>query len=220
LPPRAFLPASFAGLRGIGAILTTPPGIHARSRPSVATHSATISPISRARSSSLGGSGRSSILSSIRNQIAGEGDAIMRDRDGTKQDVLANQERMLRLAERDHSITAKVINAETGIPLPTVQSWRRANSPVAMALADFVLVCRVIPDSLTSLCLEPSAKHVGTNGDDEGDLDAVAPHAGEFAHEYQKARHPASPGGVAIVPQEAATLHDIRREMVAKARAA
>jgi hypothetical protein len=144
---------------------------------------------------------------------------IFRDRDGTKQDVLANQERMLRLAERDFGITTKVIAAETGIPLPTVQSWRRT-PPVAMSLADFVLVCRVIPDSLTSLCFEPSAKHVGTNGPDEGDLDAVAEHAGEYAHEYQKARHPASPGGVQIVPQEAAKLHDIRRSMVAKARAA
>lgn len=144
---------------------------------------------------------------------------ILRDRDGTKQDVLSNQERMLRLAERDFGITAKVIAAETGIPLPTVASWRRS-PPVAMALADFVLVCRVIPDSLTSLCLEPSAKHVGTSGPDEGDLDAVAEHAGEYAHEYQKARHPASPGGVQIVPQEATKLHDIRRNMVAKARAA
>lgn len=144
---------------------------------------------------------------------------ILRDRDGTKQDVLSNQERMLRLAERDYGITAKVIAAETGIPLPTVQSWRRS-PPVAISLADFVLVCRVIPDSLTSLCLEPSAKHVGTNGDDEGDLDAVAEHAGEFAHAYQKARHPSSPGGVQIVPTEAARLHDIRRGMVAKARAA
>ena len=109
------------------------------------------------------------------------------------------------------------IAAETGIPLPTVSSWRRS-PPVAMALADFVLVCRVIPDSLTSLCLEPSAKHIGTNGDDEGDLDAVAEHAGEFAHEYQKARHPASPGGVEIVPQEAARLHDIRLSLVADSR--
>jgi len=144
---------------------------------------------------------------------------ILRDRDGTKQDVLSNQERMLRLAQRDHGITANVIAAETGIPLTTVQSWRRSPA-VAISLADFVLVCRVIPDSLTSLCLEPSAKHIGTNGDDEGDLDAVAEHAGEFAHEYQKARHPSSPGGVQIVPSEAANLHDIRRNMVARARAA
>ncbi|WP_144036746.1 hypothetical protein [Sphingopyxis witflariensis] len=144
---------------------------------------------------------------------------ILRDRDGTKQDVLSNQERMLRLAERDHGLTAKVIAAETGIPVPTIQSWRRS-PPVAMALADFVLVCRVIPDSLTSLCTEPSGKHVGTNGPEEGDLDAVASHAGDFAHEYQKARHPASPGGVAIVPQEAAKLHEIRGGLVAVARRA
>lgn len=145
---------------------------------------------------------------------------ILRDRDGTKQDVAAAQERMLRLAERDFGITKAVIAAETRIPIETVRSWSRATAPVSISLADFVLVCRVIPDSLTSLCLEPSAKHIGTNGDDEGDLDAVASHAGEFAHEYQKARHPASPGGVAIVPQEAARLHEIRGGLVAKARKA
>ncbi len=145
---------------------------------------------------------------------------ILPDRDGTKQDVAAAQERMLRLAARDHGITKAVIAAETRIPIGTVRSWYRATAPVAMSLADFVLVCRVIPDSLTSLCLEPSAKHIGTNGDDEGDLDAVASHAGDFAHEHQKARHPASPGGTAIVPQEAARLHEIRGGLVAKARAA
>lgn len=145
---------------------------------------------------------------------------ILPDRDGTKQDVAAAQERMLRLAARDFGITKAVIAAETHIPIETVRSWSRATAPVSISLADFVLVCRVIPDSLTSLCLEPSAKHIGTNGDDEGDLDAVASHAGEFAHEYQKARHPASPGGVAIVPQEAARLHEIRGGLVAKARKA
>ena len=143
---------------------------------------------------------------------------IFRDRDGTKQDVAAAQERMLRLAERDFGITKAVIAAETRIPIETVRSWVRSNAPVAMSLGDFVLVCRVIPDALTSLMFEPSAKHVGTNGPDEGDLDTVAAHAGDFAHEYQKARHPASPGGVEIVPQEAAKLHDIRSHLVANSR--
>lgn len=144
----------------------------------------------------------------------------MRDRERTKHDVMDRQERMLRLAERDLGLSSSVIAAETGIPLSTVQSWRRATAPSAMSLADFVLVCRVIPDHLTSLCLEPSAKHVGTSGPDEGDLDAVAVHAGDYAHEYQKARHPASPGGVHIVPQEAARLNEIRGGLVAKARRA
>lgn len=143
---------------------------------------------------------------------------IFRDRDGTKQDVAAAQERMLRLAERDFGITKAVIAAETRIPIETVRSWYRSNAPVAMSLGDFVLVCRVIPDALTSLVFEASAKHVGTNGPDEGDLDTVAEHAGDFAHEYQKARHPASPGGVEIVPQEAAKLHDIRSNLVANSR--
>lgn len=126
---------------------------------------------------------------------------------------------MLRLAERDYGLHSRRLHLETGIPLSTIQSWRRATAPACMGLADFVAICAVIPNCLTSLCLEPSAKHVGTNGGGEGDLDAIAEPAGDYAHEYQRARHPHSPGGVAIVPQEAATLHDIRRRMVGEARA-
>lgn len=138
----------------------------------------------------------------------------MSDRDGTKHDVLSAQEAMLRLAERDHGLTAKRLHAETKIPLSTIQSWKRATAPACMSLADFVAVCRVIPDDLTTLCLEPAGKNVS---DASADLDELATHAGDFAHEYQKARHPSSPGGTAIVPQEAAQLHEIRRRIGAVA---
>jgi hypothetical protein len=138
----------------------------------------------------------------------------MPDRDGTKHDVLSAQEAMLRLAERDYGLTAKRLHAETKIPLSTIQSWRRATAPACMSLADFVAVCRVIPDDLTTLCLEPAGKNIGEAATD---LDELATHASDYAHEYQKARHPNSPGGTAIVPQEAATLHEIRRRIGAVA---
>ena len=136
----------------------------------------------------------------------------MSDRNGTKHDVLSAQEAMLRLAARDHGLTAKRLHAETKIPLSTVQSWSRATAPACMSLADFVAVCRVIPNDLTALCFEPAGKTIADCA--ATDLDELATHAGDFAHEYQKARHPASPGGTAIVPQEAASLHDIRRRIV------
>lgn len=136
----------------------------------------------------------------------------MIDRDGTKHDVLSAQEAMLRLAARDYGLTAKRLHAETKIPLSTIQSWTRATAPSGMSLADFVAVCRIIPNDLTALCLEPADKTIADCS--TTDLDELATHAGDFAHEYQKARHPASPGGTAIVPQEAASLHDIRRRIV------
>lgn len=131
----------------------------------------------------------------------------MRDREGTKQDVLSNQERMLRLAKRDYGITAKVIAAETGIPLPTVESWRRSNAPVAMALADFVLVCRVIPDELTSLVLEPSAKHVGTDENGEGDFDVLHRETAHFGAEKLEAEA----DGVITHIEKAGLQHRARR---------
>jgi hypothetical protein len=144
----------------------------------------------------------------------------MIDRDGTKHDVLEQQEAMLRLAERDHGITAKRLALETGIPLSTVQSWRRACAPAGMSMADFVAVSRVIPDELTSLCFEPAEKRLTPVGEGHSDIDALALLAIEFAAAYGNARHPGSPGGVEIVHTEAAKLHDIRRRMVAQAVAA
>lgn len=80
---------------------------------------------------------------------------------------------MLRIAERDHGITAKRLAAETGIPLSTVQSWKRDLAPAQMALGDFVAVCRVIPDHLTSLCLEPAGKQVVSDGEGDGLLNEL-----------------------------------------------
>lgn len=59
-----------------------------------------------------------------------------------------------------------------------------------------------VPDHLLSLVLRPYARHVGTDETGEGDLDTAADEALDFAHSVQRARHPRSPGGVAIVPQE------------------
>ncbi len=141
----------------------------------------------------------------------------MPNRDGTKHDVLGAQEAMLRLAERDHGITAKRLALETGIPLSTVQSWRRATAPACMSVADFIAVSRVIPDELTSLCFEPVGKRVMPIGEQHSDIDAFALLAMEYASAYGNARHPDSPGGTDIVHSEAARLHDIRRRMAALA---
>lgn len=91
---------------------------------------------------------------------------------------------MLRLAERDFGMTAKRIAAETGIPLSTVQSWKRAVAPAQMALGDFVAVCRVIPDHLTSLCLEPAGKQLVSDGEGDELLEALLVEAAGYTAEH------------------------------------
>jgi len=139
----------------------------------------------------------------------------MPDRSGTKHDVMVRQERMLRLAERDHDISAKVLALETGIPLSTVQSWRRAMAPAAMSLPDFVAVARFIPDDLLTLVFEAAGKHVGTS-DSEGDgaLDALIEDASCTIHEIAKAKRDGR-----VTPQERANIVDCAQRLAATARA-
>lgn len=138
-------------------------------------------------------------------------------RHGTDCDVIAAQEAMLRLAERDHQLSTKRLEAETGIPAVTLRGYKR---DVMMPLSAFVKLCRVIPDDLTSLCLEPSGKHVGTDEAGDGDLDALARESAGYNVEYLDARDPNSEAGAAIGPREAARLKERARRMAATARRA
>lgn len=147
--------------------------------------------------------------------LAAEVNTIVQNRDGTKHAQLAAQEAMLRLAERDFGITAKRLHHETGIPLSTVQSWRRSTAPAMMSLGDFVLVCRVIPDHLTSLCLEAADKHVGTNETDDGDLDSLGREGAHFLAEHADAK---ADGVVTHI--ERAALKDRARRIAGVARKA
>jgi hypothetical protein len=140
----------------------------------------------------------------------------MTDTRGTEQETKARQGELFRLAERDYGLTLDALATETG--LSALKTYNHSNifARAKMPLWVFIRLCAVIPDDVSSVMLEPVGKRVASvDGGD--DLDALAVEAGDYAHEYGKARHPASPGGVAIVPQEAATLHDIRRRMTARA---
>lgn len=98
--------------------------------------------------------------------------------------VLAAQERMFRLADRDYGLTRKAICLETGISIGTLTSWTRG---VQMPLAAFVRLSKVIPDELTSLCLEAADKFVGTNSPGDGDLDALGRECASFVSEKLEA---------------------------------
>lgn len=120
---------------------------------------------------------------------------------------------MLRLAERDYDLSIRTLNAETGIPIPTLNSWKR---DVMMPLGGFVALCRVIPDDLTSLMLEPADKHVGSNEAPDGDAHALARDGGDYNVAYLNATDPASESGIDISPRERAYLNDIHRRMKAR----
>lgn len=134
----------------------------------------------------------------------------MSNRDGTDCDVVAAQERMLRLAERDYSLSIKALALETGIPVPTLQSYKR---DTMMPLAAFVKLCRVIPDDLTSLCLEPADKCVSPKEGTDDALDELACESSALTFEYLDAKR----DGV-ISPKERSKLCDRARRVKAAAR--
>jgi hypothetical protein len=133
------------------------------------------------------------------------------------QDIISRQERMLRLAERDYDLTPPVLAAETGIPKETLLSWKRG---VAMPAWALVLLCRVIPDELTTLMFEPVAKHVGTDDIGDGDLDRLARESAGYNVEYLDARQPDSDAGSDLSPRERANLKDRARRVASIARKA
>lgn len=126
---------------------------------------------------------------------------------------------LFRFAERDHGLSLRVLHLRTDIPLSTLAGWSRGTVMPAWGL--FKLGCKGgVPDHLLSLVGEPFERHVGTDERGEGDLDTAALDASEFARAVQQARHPASPGGVAIVPQECAVIVPLAKQATASGRKA
>lgn len=132
---------------------------------------------------------------------------------------VSNQTEMFRLAERDHGLSVNLLARKMKCHRNTVQGWKNGAAMPAWALFKLGKEGGV-PDELLSLIGEPFERHVGTDEDGEGDLDTAGLDAGEVAHSIQRARHPASPGGVAIVPQERAEIIPLLRKTVASGRRA
>ncbi len=87
--------------------------------------------------------------------------------DRESQDIIARQETVLRLAERDHGLTIKRLSAETGLPDSVLRSYK---SGTAMPLHNAVKLAAVIPDYLISLWFEPAGKSVIDMPSDEDAL--------------------------------------------------
>jgi len=137
----------------------------------------------------------------------------------TAQNSVANQGEMFRLAERDHGLSLKLLSAKTDIPYNTLRSWRDGTVMPAWGLFKLGKDGGV-PDCLLSFIAEPFNRHVGTDADGEGDLDAAAEDAGAVASAVRRARSPNSLGGIQIVPQERAEILPLVRRSAASSRRA
>jgi hypothetical protein len=132
-------------------------------------------------------------------------------------DSVDAQREMFRRAEQECGLTIAVIAKRSPLSVSTMKGWREGAAMPAWAIG--ALGNAGVPDHILSLVLEPFARHVGTNGEDE-DLDGLADDARDYVHEHDKARSPHSPGGVVIIPQERAKLIPLAGRVKSRARRA
>jgi len=133
-------------------------------------------------------------------------------------DSVAAQRELFRRAESEEGLSIAVIAKRSPLKAGTMQGWRDGSAMPAWAIG--ALSSAGVPDHLLSLIVEPFACFVVSEPDGEGDLDTAANEALDFASEVNKAHHPNSPGGLAIVPQERALIEPKRQRAAAAIRKA
>jgi hypothetical protein len=133
-------------------------------------------------------------------------------------DSVAAQQELFRRADHEEGLSLRAIAARTPIAYNTLRGW--ANGAAMPAWAIGALGEAGVPDQLLSLVTAPFGRCVVTEEDGEGDLDTAALAANDFSNAVQQARHPSSPGGIAIVPQEAALIQPKRQRATAALRRA
>ena len=120
-------------------------------------------------------------------------------------DSVAAQKELFRRAGQKGLSLIVLSKRDDCLKLSTLRGW--ASGATAMpAWAIGALGEAGVPDHLLSLVTEPWRRCIVTEIDGDGDLDTAAIEANDFAGEVARARHPQSPGGIAIVPQEAAII--------------
>jgi hypothetical protein len=135
-------------------------------------------------------------------------------------DSVAAQAEMFRRAAAAEGLTIAVLHARNQrLSKSTMRDWSTGNTAMP-AWAIGALGEAGVPDELLSLVLDPFRRHVGTDEEGEGDLDDAALAAHDLSTAVQRARHPRSPGGVAIVHSEKAEIIPLALRAAAKARRA
>lgn len=142
----------------------------------------------------------------------------MTDTSPQARNAIARQSDLFRLARSRYDLTRKSLSTLSGISESTLKGWENGAAMPAWAIG--ALGEAGVPDDLLSLVTAPFGRAVTTIADNDGsELDDLGEAADELASEVRQARHPRSPGGVAIVPQEAAVIKETGRRVVSMARA-
>lgn len=113
------------------------------------------------------------------------------------------QERIFRLAQRDHGLTLKAISLDSGIGYTTIQSY--ANGGSVMSIASLFALVGVIPDELLSLLL-PEGRVI-VQAPDALDHDDIERACRDFLTAKGEAHHPESPAGRDIADCEREALN-------------
>jgi hypothetical protein len=122
------------------------------------------------------------------------------------------QERVFRLAQRDHSLTLKAISLDSGIGYTTIQSY--AKGEAVMSIASLFKLIGVIPDELLSLLL-PEGRVI-VQAPAEINHDEIAPAMRDYLKCKDDAHHPDSEAGREIGTGE----DNVLRVKFAKVKAA
>lgn len=133
-------------------------------------------------------------------------------------DSVAAQSELFRRAASEQQLTIAAIASRSGIAPATLKGWKDGAAMPAWAIG--ALGSAGVADELLSLITSPWNRCVVTEEGGDGDLDTAAIEAADFVGEVARARSPNSPGGVAIVPQEAAIIHPKRQRACAAMRRA
>lgn len=112
------------------------------------------------------------------------------------------QERVFRLAKRDHGLTLKAISLDSGLGYTTIQSY--ASGEAVMSIASLYKLVGVVPDELLSLLLPDG--HLIVQAPVEIDHDEIAEAVQDYLLTKERAHHPESPAGRDIAPCEDSTL--------------
>lgn len=114
----------------------------------------------------------------------------------------AMQERVFRLAQRDHGLTLKAISLDSGIGYTTIQTYARGEA--VMSIASLFCLIGVVPDELLSLLL-PDGRLI-VQAPVEIDHDQIAEAVADYAATKNACHHPESEMGRDIGPTEHALL--------------
>jgi hypothetical protein len=136
------------------------------------------------------------------------------------QSLLAAQQTMFRIAERDHGITQKLIHLETRMSPSAIGQYARGESVMSGVAIRKLAMMQGFPSELISLLFDGTGRHVADDTSDEPDFDAIGIEANGVAGEVARARSPSSPGGIQIVRTEKDAIRDRVRRFNAKAAAA